>query len=62
MAGWWWLLRKLVRIGRTQRITSIADLVSSRFGKSPWIGAIVTLIAVVAAFVGLRTDRRVEAK
>ena len=33
--GWWWLLRKLVRIGRTHRITSIADLISSRFGKSP---------------------------
>ncbi len=27
-------LRKLVRIGRTQRVTSIADLISSRYGKS----------------------------
>ena len=26
------------------------------------LSVIVTLIAVVAAFVGLRTDRRVEAK
>ena len=34
MVGWWWVLRRLVRIGRTQRITSIADLISSRFGKS----------------------------
>lgn len=33
--GWWWLLRKLLRIGRTQRITSIADLISSRYGKVP---------------------------
>ena len=24
VVGWWWVLRKLVRIGRTQRITSIA--------------------------------------
>ncbi len=47
--GWWWLLRKLVRIGRTQRVTSIADLISSRYGKSNVLGVIVTLLAVVAA-------------
>jgi Na+/proline symporter/nitrogen-specific signal transduction histidine kinase len=46
MLGWWWGLRKLVRIGRTQRITSIADLVSSRYGKSPLLAVFVTLIAV----------------
>ncbi len=45
--GWWWALRKLVRIGRTQRITSIADLISSRYGKSNALGVIVTLMAVV---------------
>jgi Na+/proline symporter/signal transduction histidine kinase len=49
MVGWWWVVRKLVRIGRAQRITSIADLISSRFGKSPVLGVIVTLIAVLAA-------------
>ena len=49
MIGWWWVLRRLVRIGRTQRITSIADLISSRFGKSTSLGVIVTLLAVVAA-------------
>ena len=47
--GWWWLLRKLVRIGRQYRVTSIADLISSRFGKSNSLGVIVTVIAVVAA-------------
>ena len=46
--GWWWLLRKLVRIGRAYRITSIADLISSRYGKSPSIAVLVTLIAVIA--------------
>jgi len=46
--GWWWLLRKLVRIGRLHRITSIADLISSRFGKSPTLAVFVTLIAVIA--------------
>ena len=47
--GWWWILRKLVRIGRQQRVTSIADLISSRFGKSNLLGVIVTVMAVVAA-------------
>ncbi|MEJ6398490.1 ATP-binding protein [Yoonia sp. 208BN28-4] len=49
LLGWWWILRRLVRIGRAQRITSIADLISSRFGKSTALGMIVTLMAVVAA-------------
>jgi Na+/proline symporter/signal transduction histidine kinase len=49
MVGWWWVLRRLVRIGRAQRITSIADMVSSRFGKSTQLGMIVTVISVVAA-------------
>jgi len=47
MVGWWWALRKLVRIGRAQRVTSIADLISSRYGKSNLLGVIVTLLAVV---------------
>ncbi|TMV66644.1 sodium:solute symporter, partial [Thioclava sp. BHET1] len=47
--GWWWILRKLVRIGRIQRVTSIADLVSARYGKSNLLGVIVTLLAVVSA-------------
>lgn len=47
--GWWWILRKLVRIGRQQRVTSIADLISSRYGKSNTLGVLVTLIAVLAA-------------
>jgi len=48
MIGWWWVLRRLVRIGQTQRITSIADLISSRFGKSARLGVIVTIMAVIA--------------
>ena len=46
--GWFWLLRKLVRIAREHRITSIADLISSRYGKSPSLAVLVTLIALVA--------------
>lgn len=47
--GWWWVLRKLVRIGKAQRVTSIADLISSRYGKSNLLGVLVTVIAVTAA-------------
>ncbi len=49
MVGWWWALRKMVRIGRTQRITSIADLISSRFGKSNLLAILVTVLAVIGA-------------
>lgn len=47
MIGWWGVLRKLVRIGRAQRVTSIADLISSRYGKSNGLGVLVTVLAVV---------------
>ncbi|MDQ2091387.1 ATP-binding protein [Marimonas arenosa] len=47
MVGWWWGLRKLVRVGRAQRVTSIADLISSRYGKSPLLAVMVTLMAVL---------------
>ena len=47
MIGWWALLRRMVRIGRTQRVTSIADLISSRYGKSNSLGVIVTCLAVI---------------
>ena len=43
----WSLLRKMVRIAHTHRITSIADFVASRYGKSRTLAALVTLIALV---------------
>jgi len=45
--GWFWLLRKMVRIGRAQRITSIADMISSRYGKSGALAGLVTILAVL---------------
>ena len=45
--GWWLLLRKLVRIGQVHGTTSIADMISSRFGKSAPLAALATAIAVV---------------
>ncbi|MGR3436611.1 MAG: ATP-binding protein [Shimia sp.] len=47
VVGWWLLLRKLLRIGQLHRITSVADLISSRFGKSTFLAVLVTLLAVV---------------
>ncbi len=47
MVSWWWGLRKLVRIGRSQRVTSIADLISSRYGKSNTLAVCVTILAVL---------------
>jgi Na+/proline symporter/nitrogen-specific signal transduction histidine kinase len=47
LIGWWWVLRKIVRIGRSQKITSIADMISSRYGKSNSIAVIVTMMAVI---------------
>ncbi len=46
--GWWFILRRLVRISHDQRITSIADLLSSRFGKSSRLAVLVTVLAVIA--------------
>ncbi len=43
----WMVLRKIIRIARTYRITSIADFIASRYGKSPALAALATLIAVV---------------
>jgi len=46
-ALWWFLLRKMIRIAKVYRITSIADFLASRYGKSSLIGGLVTVIAVV---------------
>ena len=46
-ALWWYVLLKIVRISKANRITSIADFVASRYGKSQMLGGLVTVIAVV---------------
>ena len=43
----WSVLRKMIRIARAYRITSIADFIASRYGKSPLLAGAVTLITVV---------------
>ncbi len=43
----WLVLRKMIRIAKTYRITSIADFIASRYGKSRTLASLVTLITVV---------------
>jgi Na+/proline symporter/nitrogen-specific signal transduction histidine kinase len=43
----WLVLRKMIRIAKTYRITSIADFIGSRYGKSPLLAGLVTVITVV---------------
>ena len=45
--SWFFLLRRIVKISKENNITSIADFISLRYGKSLWLGALVTLIAVL---------------
>ena len=47
MALWWVVLRKIVRISKQNRITSLADFIASRYGKSALLGGLVTVIAVI---------------
>src|SRR5213594_2698638 len=46
-ALWWYVMLKIIRISKQNRITSIADFVASRYGKSQMLGGLVTIIAVV---------------
>ncbi|PHR84937.1 MAG: histidine kinase [Colwellia sp.] len=43
----WIVVRKMIRIAKTYRITSIADFIASRYGKSPSLAGLVTIITVV---------------
>ena len=47
MALWWLVMRKIIRISKANRITSLADFVSSRYGKSAALAGLVTVIAVI---------------
>ena len=43
----WFVIRKIIRISKVNRTTSIADFIASRYGKSFQLGGLVTIIAVV---------------
>lgn len=45
--SWFILLRRIVRISKENNVTTIADFISLRYGKSQWLGAIVTVIMLL---------------
>lgn len=44
---WWIVLRKIIRICKVQRITSISDFISSRYGKDIGLGVLVTVVTII---------------
>ena len=45
----WVLLSRILRVSKAHRITSIADLLASRFGKSGAVAGLVSVIAVIGS-------------
>ena len=55
-ALWWLILRKIILISKENRITTISDFISTRYGKSLGLAALVTVVAVVGItpYLGLQ--------
>lgn len=53
---WIVILKKIIRISRVNKISSIADFISLRYGNSRFLGALVTVIALLAIipYIGLQ--------
>src|SRR3954469_9471706 len=47
MLAGWFVLRKMIRVSKIARITTLADFAASRYGKSALLGGLVTLVAVI---------------
>ncbi len=45
--SWFYILRRLIRISKENNISSIADLISMRYGNSQLLGSLITLIAML---------------
>ena len=43
----WLVLRRMIRISKQQRITSIADFGAARYGKSTLLAGLITIVAVI---------------
>lgn len=43
----WPLLVRIVRLAKAQNITSIADFLAARYGKSPMVAGIVTIVSLI---------------
>ncbi|GAB4397175.1 MAG: ATP-binding protein [Microscillaceae bacterium] len=49
MPFWWMAMRKIIRICRAKHLTTIADFISSRYGKSSTLAVVVSLVSILAA-------------
>ena len=54
--AWIIILKKIIRISRVNKISSIADFISLRYGNSRFLGAIVTVICLtgIIPYIGLQ--------
>lgn len=54
--SWILILKKIIRISRVNKISSIADFISLRYGNSRFLGAIVTVICLtgILPYIGLQ--------
>lgn len=54
--AWIVILKKIIRISRVNKISSIADFISLRYGNSRFLGALVTIISLIAIlpYIGLQ--------
>ncbi|MDA8213754.1 MAG: ATP-binding protein [Nitrospiraceae bacterium] len=55
-AIWLVVLKKIVRLAKANRITTVSDFIGSRYGKSLFLSALVTIVAVVGIipYLGLQ--------
>jgi len=44
---WWFIFKKIIRISKIYKITTIADLISTRYGKSVSLGSLVAIFCVL---------------
>ncbi len=53
---WWIIMRKVIRIAKENRITTISDFIGSRYGNSICLSALVAIVAVVGItpYLGLQ--------
>lgn len=45
--SWFYILQKMIRVSKESNVSSIADFISLRYGKSQLLGTLVTLIATL---------------
>ena len=54
--AWIYINRKIIRIARINKVSSIADFISLRYGNSRSFGAIITLVCIfgIIPYIGLQ--------